>query len=1071
MARWQDWLVTVCLLLIGRAICDDGVTLESFKKEKSAHSERFAKDAARHVINKASSRGFECECAHHECGDEFDIDSECVDIGESTENHTCDVRDGCASVKLHLEHSFLMSTPEQKLDFSTKDDMEQALVNEICLFKSLDQTRIFMEASEFEKKGFNGWSYIGTPSGMLMTFPGRARNRFGSDTHGATCEPYDATLRPWFGPAMSARKAVVILAHSSATDQAKKIVAKVLTTLTYSDYVSVLVCDSGPEHSIVHCVDGVEESGKRRCLERGTQENVRKMKDLLDEGSVASLVPAFHHAFDLLESVASEGVDKMILFMAGDTFSPETTEDVLQAVGGRQKPNDKVNVLGYSFNSDDGLARQLACENHGVSMNIDASADMTPYFSFISLAPEHAEKDPSYVHFTPSYVDAGHLGLVITTSMAMYEEFDCNSSWMGQKRRFLGVAGIDKQVQVLEKAGLKDDYEKDLGNIERSLSIWDVKGLDCQLQILRKRMGSECAVKMDHSQKCLQMGKDQYYFIPPEKWATFEAAQEKCAKIGGRIVNLDSAQERALLASVVPRSGVWVQLERDDAVGGIGGDNSWANGGHGKGECAKIDPRGRTNNVVLQDCDMTLPYMCEFDRRPKECKDSVLDLIAAAGDLDDAEKCEKKNECKAPAPAQIKAPQGGPLCNWPPYSSNYTIENEKGRVCCSAEEYDKACPLRNDAALQEPIILVFGAAFVLLLILLIGGLFVIRRWIARPPQPIPIASNILKMGERLGGGYSGEVYRATWMEERVAVKIFHYPERQDAKSELVIFRTLPQHPNIIRCIGIRDGNEEGTVALILELMEMNLEDFISGPARHRGISYRELFQVFFDVACGLDHLHHHNFLHLDLKPRNVLISLEGAEDSPTVKLCDFGLSIECMTNSINLAGTRGTPGYIAPETQRVSLNSVVKATRKADIFSLGMIMRACLISEPDASSELRGSRETLDGIMPLVESCTRWDPTQRPSAREVCTALNNLMKKDWANRGVFGGPSVEDSESGDTADNSEVHVRTLFSNPPPQMWLGSSEPSVADPDTIYIDADSHSLKEINAANLSFADEK
>ncbi|GMH45028.1 hypothetical protein BSKO_12985 [Bryopsis sp. KO-2023] len=1065
MMSFNNCLVPVFVLLVGRAICDDGVTLESFKRDKSDLAERFAKEAALHVIGKARSGEFECECIHHTCGDGFDIENKCVDIGASAEDHTCHTRNGCTPVKLHLEHSFLRSTPEQKLDFSTKDDTTQALINEICLFKSLDQAHILRNASEYDTGGFTGWAYIGMPSGMMMTFPGRARNRFGSDTHGASCEPYDATLRPWFAPAMSTRKALVILVHSSATQQAKAIVAKVLTTLTYSDYVSVLVSDSGTqEQSIVFCddVDKPEHVGsathkrvQRVCLERGTRENVKRMKKRLDEGSVASLVSAFDHAFDLLETVSKKDVDKMILFMASDTFSPEATEDVLRAVERRQDPNDAISVLGYSFdtqNSDDGLARQLSCENHGVSMTVDASADMTTYFSFISLAAEHAEEEPSYVHFTPSYVDAGHLGLVITTSMAMYEEFNCSGS-SGQKRRFLGVTGIDKKVQDLEKYGLKDAYNDALDDITRLPSIWDVEGLDCQLQILRKRTGSECAQKLDHADKCFRVGDDHYYFIPTGEKATFEVARKKCADMGGSIVSPDSSQKRALFASVVPRSGVWVQLQRDDAVVGVWGEVFWGNGGRRKGECAKIDPRGRTNNIVLQDCDVTLPYMCEFSQEPKMCKGSVLDLVAAAGDLDVAEKCEEKNECKPPPVPSIRAPEGGPLCNWPPFSSN-SISTEEERVCCSDADYNRTCPPSqvtnhsndnpNDRHLN---ILLSGAAVLLLLILLIVSLFAFRRWISRPPQPIPIASNILKMGERLGGGFSGEVYRATWMEEQVAAKVFHFPERQDAKNELVIFRTLPQHPNIIRCIGIRDGNEEGTVTLILELMDMNLEDFMSGPAGRSGITYKELFQVLFDVASGLDHLHHHNFLHLDLKPRNVLISLD-ADNRPAVKLCDFGMSIECMTNSINLAETRGTPGYIARELQRVSLDSVVKATRKADIYSLGMIMRACLIPEPDSSSELRGSSETLDGIMPLIESCTRWDPTDRPSAREVCSALKHLMKKDWANRGVFGGPSAVDSASGDVTEHSQVDVRTVFTHPPPRLWLENAPSSPAGSDEI-----------------------
>lgn len=42
------------------------------------------------------------------------------------------------------------------------------------------------------------------------------------------------------------------------------------------------------------------------------------------------------------------------------------------------------------------------------------------------------------------------------------------------------------------------------------------------------------------------------------------------------------------------------------------------------------------------------------------------------------------------------------------------------------------------------------------------------------------------------------------------------------------------------------------------------------------------------ILEGLSHLHEHNIAHLDLKPQNLLLTVEDSCDD--IKLCDFGVS-------------------------------------------------------------------------------------------------------------------------------------------------------------------------------------
>lgn len=73
-----------------------------------------------------------------------------------------------------------------------------------------------------------------------------------------------------------------------------------------------------------------------------------------------------------------------------------------------------------------------------------------------------------------------------------------------------------------------------------------------------------------------------------------------------------------------------------------------------------------------------------------------------------------------------------------------------------------------------------------------------------------------------------------------------------------------------------------------------------------------------DLLSALQHLHSHGFVHLDLKPANVLIT-----DSGRLKLGDFGLLMELkQTSKEHLKGKvkedapEGDPRYMAPELLR-----------------------------------------------------------------------------------------------------------------------------------------------------------
>eukprot|EP00824_Muranothrix_gubernata_P020325 TRINITY_DN40660_c0_g1_i1.p1 TRINITY_DN40660_c0_g1~~TRINITY_DN40660_c0_g1_i1.p1 ORF type:complete len:370 (-),score=61.99 TRINITY_DN40660_c0_g1_i1:38-1147(-) len=90
------------------------------------------------------------------------------------------------------------------------------------------------------------------------------------------------------------------------------------------------------------------------------------------------------------------------------------------------------------------------------------------------------------------------------------------------------------------------------------------------------------------------------------------------------------------------------------------------------------------------------------------------------------------------------------------------------------------------------------------------------------------------------------------------------------------------------------------------------------------------------LVLAIEHLHKHGIIYRDLKPENVLIDRDGY-----IKITDFGLSKENITDNQSARSFCGTPEYLAPE--------ILKRTghgRAVDWWSLGAIIFEMLTGLP-----------------------------------------------------------------------------------------------------------------------------
>ncbi|XP_057754278.1 leucine-rich repeat receptor-like serine/threonine-protein kinase BAM2 isoform X3 [Arachis stenosperma] len=188
------------------------------------------------------------------------------------------------------------------------------------------------------------------------------------------------------------------------------------------------------------------------------------------------------------------------------------------------------------------------------------------------------------------------------------------------------------------------------------------------------------------------------------------------------------------------------------------------------------------------------------------------------------------------------------------------------------------------------------------------------------------------------GGY-GIVYKA-YLRDGCPIAVKVLTESSGSGEEFLnevasIGRT--SHMNIVSLLGF--CYEKYKRALIYEFMPNgSLDKFIykqESPNAICNLDWNTLFQITIGIARGLEYLHRGcaaRILHLDIKPQNILL-----DEDFCPKIADFGLAKICKKKEsiVSLQGTRGTPGYIAPE---VFSRTFGKVSHKSDVYSYGMLI-------------------------------------------------------------------------------------------------------------------------------------
>ncbi|RSN79478.1 serine/threonine protein kinase [Streptomyces sp. WAC 05379] len=270
---------------------------------------------------------------------------------------------------------------------------------------------------------------------------------------------------------------------------------------------------------------------------------------------------------------------------------------------------------------------------------------------------------------------------------------------------------------------------------------------------------------------------------------------------------------------------------------------------------------------------------------------------------------------------------------------------------------------------------------------------------------------------RLGSGGMGRVYLGRSAGGRtVAVKIVHPHFALDEEFRARFRREV----EAARRVGgawtapVLDADPEAPVPWVATAYAAG-PSLTSAVADSGALPPHSVRALGAGLAEALAAVHELGLVHRDVKPSNVLLTLDGP------LLIDFGIA-RAMDGTASLTSTGvsiGSPGYMSPE-QILGKG----ATGAADVFSLGAVLAYAATGEPpfsgDSSAALlykvvheEPELDALDGeLRELVAACLVKDPGARPAPGEVARRLAPQGAARLVAGGWLPGPLVEQVSRG-----------------------------------------------------------
>eukprot|EP00775_Hariotina_reticulata_P003313 gene3313-3589_t len=268
---------------------------------------------------------------------------------------------------------------------------------------------------------------------------------------------------------------------------------------------------------------------------------------------------------------------------------------------------------------------------------------------------------------------------------------------------------------------------------------------------------------------------------------------------------------------------------------------------------------------------------------------------------------------------------------------------------------------------------------------------------AEPQKPgsgatkILVAVPVAVVGELLGSGSFGRVYRGRWNGQEVAVKIIEHGSDTIAavENELQLMFSFT-HQNIEYCT---EGTLSAYIATFGSISPQKDQDML------------RLLLLLRDAAQGLGVLHERNVVHGDLNRHNVLVTADpGSPVGVMAKVADLGLARVVEEHKTHrTTGNLGTMSHNAPELLRSGRMSLA-----CDVYAFGIMMWELYTGQQAFKKlqygqffetvVLRNLRPMIPQGMPadyqlLMEHCWATDPQDRPTVDRLLEFLAYMVSE------------------------------------------------------------------------------
>ncbi len=253
-------------------------------------------------------------------------------------------------------------------------------------------------------------------------------------------------------------------------------------------------------------------------------------------------------------------------------------------------------------------------------------------------------------------------------------------------------------------------------------------------------------------------------------------------------------------------------------------------------------------------------------------------------------------------------------------------------------------------------------------------------------------------------GSMGIVYLGhdPFLDRPVALKVAHpeqlHDEASGARYRRMFFNEAHTagrltHPNII---SIFDAGVDAEICyIVMEYVEggATLKPFCRGDNL---LPIEKVVEIVFKCAKALDYAHRQGVVHRDIKPTNLLLTVEK-----DIKIGDFSIAHMSRVDSTATLplGLAGSPRYMSPE--QITEETL---TNQTDIFSLGLVMYELLSGRHPFAAETFSrllQRILNDTPIPLQE-------VRSGIGDELASIVAKALAKDRAQRYQMGGELAAD---------------------------------------------------------------